>query len=566
MADKTNELILAHANLIVTNPDALPELYDFKNFMFVIWMHLNLPAPTPLQYDIADYLQYGPRRKMVQAFRGAAKSYITAAYVLWRLYLDPQTIIMVVSANEERAIQFTVFVRQLIREVELLKFLKPVGSQRDSSEGFVVGPAFASQSPSVRAVGIGGQMTGGRADDVIFDDVEVPSNSESHLMRARLAEKVKEADAVLKPNGRVTYLGTPQSEMSVYNLLPDRGYEIKVWPARIPANVDKYSGRLSDFILKLIANGAKVGDSVEPTRFSNEDLLEREASYGRSGFTLQFMLDTTLSDMDKHPLKLQDLIVVGLDPSMAPVKLSWTCDPEKCLQHLQSLGLGSDRYYRPMFISPESAEYTGSVMAIDPAGKGKDMTAYAIIKILHGRLFLVDVGNIASGYDNDALQTLSIAAKIHKVNTVLVESNFGGGMFTSLLKPVLHKIHKCEVVEVRHSTQKEKRIIDTLEPILNQHRLVVDEAVIKKDFASAVDPKYKLFYQLARITKDRGSLAHDDALDALAMAVAYWVEQMARDTDKAAAEHYQEELDKKLEDFMRHAIGYDNYEEKTWFD
>jgi hypothetical protein len=110
--------------------------------------------------------------------------------------------------------------------------------------------------------------------------------------------------------------------------------------------------------------------------------------------------------------------------------------------------------------------------------------------------------------------------------------------------------------EVRHSKQKELRIIDTLEPVMNQHRLVIDREVIQKDYDSIqkypndIAQRYSLFYQMTRITKDRGALAHDDRLDALAMATAYWVEQMAGDADELMRERHGELLDLELDKFL----------------
>ncbi len=75
-------------------------------------------------------------------------------------------------------------------------------------------------------------------------------------------------------------------------------------------------------------------------------------------------------------------------------------------------------------------------------------------------------------------------AKSHKVNLVLIESNFGDGMFQALLEPHLKKIYPVGIEEIRHQTQKEKRIIDCLEPVMNQHRLIVDTQVVVNDFQS----------------------------------------------------------------------------------
>mgnify|MGYP003319937082 FL=1 len=128
-------------------------------------------------------------------------------------------------------------------------------------------------------------------------------------------------------------------------------------------------------------------------------------------------------------------------------------------------------------------------------------------------------------------------------------------MFTQLLKPVLTRVHPVTIEEVRHNTSKEKRMIDTLEPILNQHRLVVDEKVILADYQSDVELKYKLFYQLTRLTRDKGSLIHDDRLDALSIAVNYWVETLDRDIQDAVRDHKRELLDRELEKFMQSSVG-----------
>jgi hypothetical protein len=124
------------------------------------------------------------------------------------------------------------------------------------------------------------------------------------------------------------------------------------------------------------------------------------------------------------------------------------------------------------------------------------------------------------------------------VNEIIVESNFGDGMFNQLFLPVLSKVHSVTMSEVRHNTQKERRIIDVLEPVMNQHRLVVDKKVIQKDFDSCqhLPPeqalRYQLMYQLTRLTADRGALTNDDRLDSLAMACQYWVDAMPQDVEQ----------------------------------
>jgi len=539
---------------------------DFRNMLYYIWKQGLIPGdpdPTPVQFDIAHFLQHGPRRLVIEAFRGVGKSWITSAFVTWQLLNNPRLNILVVSASKDRADAFSTFTKRLIYDVPILQHLRPNENQRNSNIAFDVGPAPASHSPSVKSVGITGQLTGSRADIIISDDCESYNNSLTQMMRDQLSERVKEFDAVLKPDGRIIYLGTPQSEMSMYNQLPERGYQVRIWPARVPSKPENYKGFLAPMIQQMVDEEVKPGTPTDPLRFNEIDLQEREASYGRSGFALQFMLDTTLSDSDKYPLKISDLMVIGLDQDMAPAQLIWSSSSDLVINDLPNVALVGDRYHRPMFYSKEMAGYTGSVMAIDPSGRGKDETAYAVVKVLHGYQFLVACGGFKDGFSEQVLANLAGLAKEHKVNRIIVEANFGDGMFVQLLKPHLNKIYSCTVEEVRHNTQKERRIADTLEPIMNSHRLIVDPKVIKQDFETMGEPKYSLIYQMTRLTRDRGSLGQDDRLDAVSMAVAYWVETMARDTEEALNDHKKELLEEELERFSQQFSKRPEYPETT---
>lgn len=541
------------------DPDSSRVLTDFRVFMYVIWKHLGLPDPTPIQNDMARYLQTGPRRMTIEAFRGVGKSWVTSAFVCWILLNHPQHKILVVSASKERADAFSSFVKRLIAEVPILQHLAPREGQRDSMIAFDVGPSSPDHSPSCKSVGITGQIAGSRADVLIADDVETPGNSLTQAMRDRISEAVKEFDAVIKPGARIIYLGTPQTEMSLYNALPERGYETRIWPALFPEpnKVDSYKGALSPFITKMLEGNPKLaGSTTEPLRFSNEDLMERRLSYGRNGFALQFMLDTSLSDGDRYPLKISDLITMSLNPTMGNTKLAWANDPAGVINDLPNVALTGDKFYRPMWRSEDMAEYTGAMMFIDPSGRGSDETGYAVTKQLMGNIFLMDAGGTKAGYSPEALEALALVAKQHQVKLIQVESNFGDGMFTELLKPVLGRIYPCSVEETRATGQKELRIIDTLEPVMSSHRLVVDQKLIEKDYRTAeADLKYSLFYQMTRITKDRGALKHDDRLDAVEGAVRYWTKSMARDNEKANKQHRDTLLTKDLKAFAKNVFG-----------
>jgi len=539
----------------------LPEPFndDFRYFLVVVWRHLGLPDPTPIQLDIAHFMQHGPKRRIVEAFRGVGKSWMAAAYVLWLLRNDPQKKIMVVSASKTRADDFAQFCLRLIREMPLLQCLEPDrDEQRSAANRFDVRPAIPDQSPSVKSVGVFGQLTGSRADLILPDDVEVPNTSWTVGMREKLLNCVGEFNAILKPGGEVMFLGTPQTEESIYNKLRLRGYEARIWPARYPEKPEKYGEALAP----VIAGDANdlVGKPTDPGRFSELDLLEREASYGRSAFALQFQLDTSLSDLERFPLRLSDLIVLEVSDH-GPEKVVWSSGAEYRITDLPAVGFSGDFYHRPAYIHGNWLEFQGVVMFIDPSGRGSDETAYAIVAQLNGNLYVLEVGAFRDGYSDTVLESMAKAAKRNKVNLILLEDQFGQGMLENLLKPYLQVHHPCTIEPRRSNMQKERRIINALEPVMNLHRLVINRSVIENDTKGREQESiekqlaYQLFHQLTHITVDKNCLQHDDRLDALAGAVEYWNESLAIDEDRAIRERQSELWDLELEAFMGNLHG-----------
>lgn len=542
---------------------------NFPLFVWFVWKTINLPNPTDIQKDLSKTLQKPPsKRFIIQGFRGVAKSFITCAYVVWRLWRNPQLKIMIVSASKVRADANAKFIRQIIREIPFLAHLKPRDGQVDTQNIFEVGPATPDISPSVKSVGITGQLTGSRADIIIADDVEVPGNSSTQTARDKLSELVKEFDAILKPDDHceVIYLGTPQNEQSLYNVLLTRGYTTLIWPARYPRDAKQranYGARLAPYIAERY-DADPEGMSWKPTdpkRFNDEDLIKREISYGKAGFALQFMLDTSLSDAEKYPLRLRDLIVAEFPVTSSPMTWEWLPGPETAHPDAPNLGLKGDGWYNFRSASRETSGFTGKVLAIDPSGRGKDETGYAVVYYLNGYLFLMETGGFRGGYEDTTLEKLALVAKKWQVQDVIIESNFGDGMYLKLFSPVLSRAWKCNLSEVRSKGQKEVRIADVLEPLLGAHKLVVYAPAILHDYNTAVnadgthDPSVSLFHQMTRLTREKGSLGHDDRLDALAIACAFFVESMSQDDQKGVEQAQEDWLEAHMEDPIR---GYEN--------
>ena len=525
---------------------------DFKLFLQALWEELDLPSPTRAQYSIADYLQHGPKRLQIQAFRGVGKSWITGAFVLWTLFKDPEKKIMIISASKERADNMSIFLQKLIIETAWLKHLRP--KSEDSRWSRISFDVLCSphQAPSVKSVGITGQLTGSRADLMILDDIEVPGNSMTELMREKLLQLCTEAESILTPkdDSRIMYLGTPQTTFTVYRKLAERSYRPFVWPARYPKSLANYEGLIAPQLQSDIDTGAESGACTDPDRFDDDDLIEREASMGRSNFMLQFMLDTSLSDAEKFPLKMADLVVTSVNPYEAPDSVVWCSDPRNVIKELPTVGLPGDYFYSPMQLQGEWSNYTETICSVDPSGRGSDETAAAYLSQKNGFIYLHEMRAYRDGYTDNTLLNILRGCQKYGVTKLVIETNFGDGIVGELFKKHLQNTKQAiDIEEVRANVRKEDRIIDALEPVLNQHRLVCNRSVIDWDYNSnkqaAPEERllYMLFYQMSRMCREKGAVKHDDRLDCLAQGVKYF-------TDALSISAYQTVQSKKAEEWM----------------
>ena len=541
---------------------------DFRYFLTAVWTHLSLPAPTRAQLCIAEYLQHGPKRLQIQAFRGVGKSWITAAFVLWTLFNNPDKKIMVVSASKDRADSFSIFCQRLILEVPWLSQLKPKNDdQRWSRISFDVGPAAPHQAPSVKSVGITGQLTGSRADLMVLDDVEVPNNSMTELQREKLLQLVTECESILTPkrDSRIMFLGTPQTTFTVYNTLRERSYRPFVWPARYPRKIAMYDGLLAPQLTEDLEKGNMAWQPTD-TRFKEADLLERESSMGRSNFMLQFMLDTTLSDAEKFPLKFADLIINPVNPTHAPENIIWCSNPENMCKELPCAGLPGDYYYKPMQIQGEWKEYSETICSVDPSGRGSDETVACYLSQLNGFIYLHEIYATKDGYSDNTLLDILKRCRKYGASTLLIESNFGDGIVSELFRKHCQTTKTLiNIEETRANVRKEDRIISSLEPVFNQHRLVVDPAVITWDYKSNADEatenrfQYMLAYQISRMCREKGAVRHDDRIDALAQGVKWYTDALALSAEEQIKDRRHEEWIDHLEAWMDDPVAEANH-------
>lgn len=524
------------------------------------------PDLNRVQSDICSWLFNGPKYRMVEAQRGQAKTTLTAIYAVFRLIHNPSTRVLIFSAGGKMSKEIASFVIQVITGLDFLWMLVADANNGDRSsvEGYDVHWFLkgVDKSPSIKCLGVDTNAQGSRADVLIADDIESMKNSRTVAAREILEDLTKEFESICA-EGDILYLGTPQSSESIYNNLPARGYAIRIWPGRYPTEdqMEAYGDMLAPLLRKDIAfnpelqtgggiDGAS-GQVTCPEMFTETLLIEKEISMGKAKFQLQYMLNTALTDEERFPLKVKNLIVADFSGDQGPALPIHSTDSRN---RFHSTCLGNKfKLFRAVDNQYEYRDFEQTIMYIDPAGGGKnaDEMAYAVIKTIGAYVYLVATGGVPGGYEEAKLGELVQVAKKYKAQTVVVEKNFGNGAHLSMLKPLFAKEFPVTLEEVWESGQKELRIIDVVEPLLTSHRLVISPSVIESDAESVekypveVKQTYRLLHQMAFITRDKGALRHDDRLDALAGAIRFIVERLDFDTQVAIeAKRRAEELEK----------------------
>lgn len=508
-------------------------------------------STSEIQEDIAQYLECGPQSLMVQAQRGQAKTTIAALFAVWCLIHNPKLRVLIISAGGTQANEISTLIVRVIQTMSVLECMRPDANagDRTSVEHFDVHHSLKGidKSPSVACVGITANLQGKRADLLIADDIESAKNAATALQRGQLNHLTLDFTSICR-DGRIIWLGTPQSADSIYNGLPGRGVAIRIWPGRYPTpdQLAHYGEHLAPLITQRLAAKPEFGTGggmlkdqgqpLDPVLMNEEQLQRKELDQGTAYFQLQHMLNTRLTDAMRHPLKPERIQVIRLLPKQ-PVPLEVV--PSYTQAGLRAFSHGSFGFKlsEPAHISPSRAAMPTWIMYIDPAGGGAnaDETAYAITGQFNGNIFLAEVNGIPGGYGVDKMLALAQAAQRWNVSVVIVEKNMGYGAFREVFVPVLHSVHKCKVIDDYVHGQKETRIIATLEPIIGRGSLIVNEDIIEQDWQSAQRYgtskalTYSFFYQLAKLTRERNALVHDDRLDAVEGACRYWQALLAQD-------------------------------------
>jgi hypothetical protein len=574
-------------------------------FCRAIWEEMGYDVVAPIgkpEENMIHWIAGGdgvPSHRGCLAPRSIGKTHIGCAATLWRVFRNPDERVLITSKSEVEAKASLSMIRGWIDAIWFLKHLEPnqkIG-HRDHALSLDVGPVEPRRrSPTFNVVGIGGQLAGKRASIILADDVETESNTMTFESRATLDKRVKELQRISSYGDReVIYIGTFQHEESVYIKLNDRGYIMRTWPILYPKPDEITDSGGNERILNLdpgIAAALENGDEQPGRRVfrhrHDKDYIKECQNEGMTGFYMHYMLIADLGDKARYPLKLRDLVCVDhIDRHKAPVSVMWGMKSSSVstrLQDVPAYGFGDDGFYGPAKVDETWAPYLSTYMWIDPAGAGADLTGYACVGFLNGYLWVKDLGGLSGGFAPENLHRLAQIAYDNRVRKIGIEGNFGGGMLQPLLEPYLKRrftepkepvnlaapgqgrLHSadidldengwaCSCETFNSNAQKERRILDALEPVVQSHRVVIDRRIAENRAFQR---------QFTRITRQRDCLEHEDELEALAECCRMWVTHLSAAPEDLAKQQREDWVEIELEK-MRSEGGIIASSSPVWF-
>jgi hypothetical protein len=439
-----------------------------------IWNRLSNQATPTIHRRILRWLEAridaGDRRLLLMAFRGCGKSTLVGLHCAWRLYREPSTRILVLAADHALATRMVAQVRRILARHPLCGALLPDHGEGEwAADRFTVARPAVLRDASMLAAGIGGNITGARADLIICDDVEVAGNCDTPAKRAELRERLTETEFVLVPGGTLLFAGTPHCAESLYADAPE-------------APLAGYA-RLSLPVLDA------AGSSAWPERFPPEAVAKLRARVGPLAFRRQMLLEHVTEDAARLDPALMPRYAAAIDYREANGRGVLTLMGRRLVS-----GGG---WWDPAFGRPGSGD--ASVLA-------------AAYTDLDGHHYLHRVAYIthdpAAEDDPATQQCRQVSALAHELllPVLHVETNGIGRFLPGLLRTELRRTRfQCTVTEQVSHIPKARRILGALDPILAARRLSAHDEVFRTRFPA----------EMRAWRPDTPGL-DDDALDAVA--------------------------------------------------
>jgi len=425
-----------------------------------LWNRLQGFATPAHHLRIARWLERrwrrGDRQLLLMAFRSSGKSTLVGLFAAWLLLGAPDLRILVLSADQPLARRMVRATRRLIERHPLTGHLRPGRPDEWAAEQFTVARTREAREPSMLARGLGGNITGSRADVVVCDDVEVPDTCDTAPKRATLRERLAEIDYVLVPDGLQLYVGTPHTYDTLYadRARPEAGESAP------------FLDGFRRFELPLLDAD---GRSAWPERFPPRVVERIRRRTGPNKFLSQMQLrpvSVAEGRLDPDRLRAYDA-----EPDYAESRgeVRLTLDGRRLVS--------AACWWDPAFAPAERGD--GSVVAAvyaDAEGR----------RFVHRVRWLNRTGAPAPDEDEATRQCRAVARFLdaHHLPAVAVETNGLGRFLPGLLRQVLRREGvPAAVVEVANRRPKDMRILEAFDaPLaagaLHAHRSVLASPLV----------------------------------------------------------------------------------------
>ena len=509
---------------------------SFAAFYLVYAETLNWVVPD-FHLDVCDFLEDYGTLGLLMMPRGHGKSTILDIYNAWKLFCNPEHLILHQGATDPDAYKVSRGTEQVL-ERHPLSNLFGIKKARGETQKWWVSGCTDVRHGSIHARGILSNVTGSRANEIQNDDVEVPSNIGTPEAREKLRYRLGEQSFILIPGGQRLFVGTPHTHDSLYTDIKKLGAKclvLKMYEKE--KRFESVSEAIVDFdpvyVFSGIGSQAKLLKEGKDYKFIQQGnsyrIIFTESHYlidvyGEAlwpeRFTPKVMEERrrecrTINEWDsQYQLHAKPIGDVRLDPDKM---IPYDCEPV--------LKRANGRY----IIMLGERQIVGITMRWDPSsGKLKsDISSVALVlhddfgnKYWHrsvaltGEVVTHDAqGNIIGG------QVWQLCDLIQQFNvpSISIETNGIGNFAPASLKGALKARRiRCGVNEVHNTGNKNKRILEALEGPLMSGLLWVHTSVIDTPEEGENSSRQ---YKNMRMFNPAIADQDDDDLDSLAGAV-----------------------------------------------
>lgn len=454
---------------------------DFTVFL-ELWNITQRYITPSIHYKIAMWLQTswerGDKRLLLMAFRASGKSTIIGVFSAWVLWRDPECRILVLAADASLACKMVRNIRKIIENHPLTSKLRPKNPDQWASDRFTVNRDKELRDPSVLAAGVTANITGSRADLIIYDDVEVPNTCDTAEKRSALRERLKESNFILAGEGTQLYVGTPHNYFSIYADKPR--HEVNE-EEEFLSGYNRYKQPVLD----------GEGNSVWPEQFSRSAIETLKKQSGPNKFLSQMMLEPVNildSRLDVNLLQYYDS------------DIEYSEAQQQVQLHLNGKKLVScSAWWDPAFGSAKGDHSALAIVFTDEEG---DYYLHHICYLKHE----------CPEREGEAVKQCQIVADILErfyVPSVTIETNGIGKFLPAILKQELGKKNiPCAVIGQANHKPKHMRILEAFDAVMAAQALHVHASVKSTPFLLEMSE-----------WQPENKNASDDGLDAVAGAL-----------------------------------------------